>query len=119
MNIPKNIKEIQAQSRRLRCRMVDRSTIVVESTSNPYANHIVTVFFMQNGGVHARCTCPWATHNGVACSHVMAALEYLAGLKKRTLSFWSSKADAERQKQRTFRLAGDEDRGVWITSRNE
>ena len=52
----------------------------------------------------------------------MAALEYLASLKDRTLSFWPTQNDARRQKQRTFYLSGgrndDGQRGVWITSRN-
>jgi hypothetical protein len=51
----------------------------------------------------------------------MAALEYLAGMKERTLSFWPTQADARRQKQRVFYLTGShqntDTEGVWITSR--
>jgi hypothetical protein len=51
----------------------------------------------------------------------MAALEYLASKKNRRLSFWTSQADARRQKQRVFYLSAGgqdpDDEGVWITSR--
>lgn len=119
---PKHIKQLQAQSRELKARRVDLHTLVVQSTSNPLANHIVTVEFDADDSLRARCTCEWALNRGVACSHVMAALEYLASLKARTLSFWPTETDAQRQKQRVFYLAGnghddDRDAGVWITSR--
>jgi hypothetical protein len=119
--IPTNIKGLQNRSRRLRARRVDRQTLVVESASNPAANHVVMVRFYPDGTLRARCTCPWAHNRGVACVHVMAALEYLAARKNRTLSFWPSRTDAARQKHRMFYLrgtsgGGDND-GVWITSR--
>jgi len=118
---PRNIKQIQAQSRRLNARWIDRYTLVVQSTSNPVANHIVTVEFGDQGLIQARCTCEWAVNRGIACSHVMAALEYLASMKNRTLSFWPTRAEAQRQKHRVFYLAGsqhdEDDDGVWITSR--
>lgn len=123
---PKNIKQLQSQSRHLQARWVDRNTLVVESTTSSQANHVVTVEFLHGGpegtaqSVRARCTCPWAMHNGTACSHVMAALEYLASKKNRTLSFWASRDDARRQKNRMFYLMGNrEEDGVWITSRTE
>ena len=119
---PKNIKQLQAQSRQLRARRVDRHTLVVQSTSNPVANHIVTVEFNEDDVLHARCTCQWALNRGIACTHVMAALEYLASIKNRNLSFWATQEEARRQKQRVFYLSGngrtpDPDNGVWITSR--
>lgn len=115
---PKNIKQLQNQSRRLRARWVDTNTVVVESTSSPRANHVVTVEFEEDGSILTRCTCPWAIHQGVACSHVMAALEYLASKKQRTLSFWENLEDAKRQKNRMFYLVGSRaDEGVWVTSR--
>jgi hypothetical protein len=119
---PKNIKILQSQSRNLQARQVDRHTLAVQSASNALANHIVTVEFGPDQTVRARCTCQWALNRGVACTHVMAALEYLASRKNRTLSFWSTQAEAERQKHRVFYLAGetnDDEResGVWITSR--
>jgi hypothetical protein len=93
--------------------------MAVESVSNPFANHIVTVRFNPDGTIQARCTCPWALNRGVACSHIMAALEYLAGQKGRTLSFWATHEQALRQKHRVFYLTGPAERaeGVWITSR--
>lgn len=117
--IPKNIKHLQAQSRRLQARFVDKNTLVVSSVSNPEANHVVTVNFGRHDEIQARCTCPWAMHNGIACSHVMAALEYLASFKERRLSFWSNPEDARRQKQRVFVLKSQRGgEGVWITSRS-
>ncbi len=119
---PTNIKRLQSRSRRLRARRVDRQTLVVESASNPAANHVVTVRFYPDGTLRARCTCPWALNRGIACVHVMAALEYLAARKGRTLSFWPSHSDAARQKHRVFYLHGangtnGDNGGVWITSR--
>jgi hypothetical protein len=118
---PKNIKQLQAQSRQLEARRVDKHTLAVQSASNALANHIVTVEFYPDNTIHARCTCEWALNRGIACTHVMAALEYLAGMKERTLSFWPTQADARRQKQRVFYLTGShqntDTEGVWITSR--
>lgn len=114
---PKHIKRIQARSRGLQVRQITTDTFVVTSISNPVAHHIVTVRFGADATVHARCTCPWAINHGIACAHVMAALEYLAGRKARTLSFWSTADDARRQKHRLFLLT-DGDDGVWITSRS-
>jgi hypothetical protein len=117
--IPKHIKELQSRSRKLRARRVDRNTYVVESLSNPQAQHIVSIIFEDDGTIHTRCTCPWAMHRGVACAHTMAALEYTAMQKGRTLSFWLTKQDALHQRQRIFYLANNNgSEGVWITSRN-
>jgi len=116
---PKNIKRLQLQSKKLHARRVDKGTLAVESVSNPFASHIVTIQFEADGKVRARCTCPWAINRGVACTHIMAALEYLAVRKGRTLSFWATEAEARRQRRRLFYLTGHEDdaEGVWITSR--
>jgi hypothetical protein len=118
---PKNIKQLQAQSRQLSTRRVDKHTLAVQSASNALANHIVTVEFCEDNLIQARCTCEWALNRGIACTHVMAALEYLAGMKERTLSFWPTQEDARRQKQRVFYLTGGhmnlDEEGVWITSR--
>lgn len=117
---PKHIKELQDKARDLRARVVHKNTIVVESISNMAANHIVTVEYDSDGTIHARCTCPWAVNGGIACTHVIAALETLAAGRGRRLSFWTDETEAQRQKRRTFYLRGakarDED-GVWITSR--
>jgi hypothetical protein len=116
---PKNIKRLQAQGKELHANVINKHTLVVRSTSSPLANHIVTIEYGQNGVIHARCTCPWALNGGVACSHVIAALERLANTRGRTLSFWTSKEEAERQKHRVLYLTGQRDgEGVWITSRN-
>ncbi len=115
--IPKNIKALQAESKNLQVRWIDKHTLVVRSNSTSTANYIVTVEFGNHGEVDARCTCPWALHKGVACSHVMAALDHLASAKARKLSFWTSREEARRQKQKTFLLKGSKNEGVWITSR--
>jgi hypothetical protein len=117
---PTNIKELQARSRRLSVHGIDGRTFIVDSGSNAVSSHVVTVHFDADGmNIHARCTCNWAVHKGVACTHVMAVLESLAALKGRTLSFWLTREDAVRQKHRTFFLTGaNPNDGVWITSRN-
>jgi hypothetical protein len=115
---PTNIKKLQWQSRKLHTKQVDDHTFAVSSISNALANHVVTVTFRRDGTIRARCTCPWALNRGVACTHVMAALDKLAARKGRTLSFWSTREEARRQKQRVFYLAGiARGEGVWITSR--
>lgn len=116
---PKNIKALQSESRDLQVRVVNRRTLVVESLSDPQGAHIVEVDFRPNNTVHAQCTCEWSQFRGVACKHVMAALEFLAEQKGRTLSFWLSVDDARRQKHRTFTLVHGNQRTqpIWITSR--
>jgi hypothetical protein len=124
MTTPKNIKKLQEASRDLQARQVDKNTYVVESRTNPNAHHIVTIQFdSENYAIHARCSCAWAIFNGIACSHVLAALEYVAARKQRTLSFWTDEEAARRQKHRLFQLVGKLDNklhnrtGIWITSR--
>jgi len=116
---PKNIKRLQMQGKGLHASIINPHMLVVGSTSSPVANHVVTIEYEGDGAIHARCTCPWAINGGVACSHVIAALERLANTKGRTLSFWTSKEEAERQKHRVLYLSGERNGdGVWITSRN-
>jgi len=121
---PKHIKELQEKARDLRAIPINKNTIVVESISNEFANHIVTVEYDDEGTIHARCTCPWAINGGIACTHVIAALETLAARRGRRLSFWTDETEAQRQKRRMFYLKGarvrdDDLDGVWITSRPE
>jgi hypothetical protein len=120
---PTQIKMIQARSKRLAVRIInpqyagDPFVMIVGSRSNSTLNHIVTVKFERGGGINARCTCPWAEHGGMACSHVIAALSRLAARKHRALSFWLTPEDARRQKQMLFRLSSGPGENVWITSR--
>ena len=117
---PVHIKELQARARRLRARVIAPDTLIVESRNNPHAHHIVTIEAQPDGSLRGRCTCPWAQNGGYGCSHVMAALAHLAETKERAISFWSSREEAERQKQRILHLAGDfvrDDNGIWITTR--
>jgi uncharacterized Zn finger protein len=119
---PKHIKQLQERARDLRAHIVNANTIVVESTTSSTANHVVTIEYDSEGIIHARCTCPWAINGGVACSHVIAALETLAARRGRALSFWNDYDQARRQKHRTFYLSARRNRrdqdGVWITSRS-
>lgn len=121
MVAPKHIKELQHKSRDLVAKRVDKHTYRVESASDPHTKHQVTIHFDDDGRtIHADCTCAWASFNGVACSHVLAALEYMALMKDRTLSFWTDEESARRQKHRLFYLIGKRQpqNGVWITSRS-
>jgi len=115
---PKRIKKLQARSRNLKVMTLDARTMVVESRSDEFNNHIVKVRFGRRGNVHTECTCDWSKYNGMACAHTMAALEHLASRKGRRLSFWLREDEARRQKQRVFYMEGGEpEEGVWITSR--
>jgi hypothetical protein len=122
MRKPTKIKALQAKSKRLTAYVLkqqsasDPHVVLVTSSSNPALSFVVMIKFGQDGTIHARCTCEWARHGGIACSHVIAALSKLASTKKRTLSFWLTPEEAHRQKQSLFRLnAGAEN--IWITSR--
>jgi hypothetical protein len=116
---PTNLKKLYAQSKDLKANVLNAHTVAVTSITNPNANHIVTVTYGKDGTIHARCTCPWAIHGGVACTHVIAALEALANTRGKRLSFWRSREDAQRQKRRIFCLRDHEinEDGIWITSR--
>ncbi len=119
---PKEIKRLQRQARRMRVRVIGPDTLLVESRSHSHAHYIVTIEKDGADSVRGRCTCPWAQNGGYGCSHVMAALSYLAARKRRAISFWPSRDDAARQKQRILHLLGDtapDDTGLWITTRPE
>ena len=113
---PTDIKRLQRRSRDMRVTRVAPNTLVVSSRTNPQLQHIVTLEWEKQSGIRARCTCPWAQHGGAACSHVLAALNYIASQQRRAVSFWLNVEDARRQKHRVLTLkAGDGD--VYITSR--
>lgn len=117
---PKNIKRLQVRARRLETHIIDSHTVVVESTTTTTASHVVTIHYDQDGTIHTRCTCPWAINGGIACSHVIAALDALAARRGRALSFWTNPDEARRQKRRLFYLVGPQNNnsGIWITSRS-
>ncbi len=121
---PKNIKRLQVRARQLETHIIDSHTVVVESTTTSTASHVVTLSYDSDGTIHTRCTCPWAMNGGIACSHVIAALDALAARRGRALSFWTNRDEARRQKRRVFYLAGsrrndnNNNSGVWITSRS-
>lgn len=122
---PKQIKALRRKSRHLSVRLIrpgqpgDPYTAIVGSRSNAAFNHLVTVRFGPGGAIEARCTCPWAEHGGIACSHVIAVLSRMAAQKHRALSFWETPEEAARQKHAIFHLAGHRpEEGIWITARN-
>ncbi|MDX2160220.1 MAG: SWIM zinc finger family protein [bacterium] len=115
---PVEIKKLQARSRKLQVRLVAPNTLVVTSRSNPYAHHIVTIESEPGGVLRGRCTCPWAQNGGLGCSHMMAALNFLASRQKRVISFWEREEDAQRQRHRVLRLVGARrEDDIFITSR--
>jgi hypothetical protein len=117
---PKHIKKLQAQSKKLTATRISRNIFRVESASHPDEVQTVSLRVARAGRIVGECSCEWSQHQGVACSHVLAALEHLAERKGRTLSFWLNPEDAERQNRRTLFLAADRhspEDGVWITSR--
>lgn len=117
--MPKHIKQLQQRSRTLHARQVGRQTIMVDSTTDVPGRHAVTIRYdAKTDHITAYCTCNWSNHNGVACSHVMAALAMMASRKGRALSYWLSEDDARKQRHKRFFLTrGGEDEGVWVTSR--
>lgn len=117
--LPKHIKQVQRRSRKLTARQVGRQTVVVDSASESPGRHAVSVRYDADGEtIIAHCTCNWSNHNGVACSHVMAALAMMASRRGRALSYWLTEDDARRQRHRRFFLTrGARTEGVWITSR--
>ena len=115
---PTEIKKFSAEVAICVCGASRLNTLVVTSQSNPYAHHIVTIETENNGTIRARCTCPWAQNGGYGCSHVMAALNYLATKQRRAISFWADLQEAKRQRHRILRLAGSgPDGDIYITSR--
>lgn len=117
---PINIKQLQRESRQLSVQHHAPGHIIVGSGSEAGKHHTVEYQFAEDGKtVYASCSCPWGQHQGIGCSHMMAAMEFLANSKGRTLSFWPSVDDAERQNQRMFYLTTPTtpEQGLWITSR--
>jgi uncharacterized Zn finger protein len=120
---PKKIKDLQARSKKLMVRIMDPIepgdpyVMIVNSGTNPYLSRVVTIKFGRDGTISARCTCQWAQHGGMGCTHVIAALSKLAARKKRALSFWLTPEEAHRQKQHLLRLSDGRTEDIWITSR--
>jgi len=117
---PNRIKALQNKGKRLTARVIRHThnsyVLLVGSSSTVTLNFIVSVDFHDDGTISARCTCKWAEHGGIACSHVMAALTKLASTKQRALSFWLTPEEAKRQRQTVFNLRIGKE-SVWITSR--
>ncbi len=116
--LPKHIKQVQRRSRHLHARKVGLSIMVDSATEVP-GRYVVTIRYNPTSDtITAYCSCNWGNHHGVACSHVMAALEMMAAQKGRSLSYWLTEDEARRQRHKRFYLTrGDDAEGVWITSR--
>ena len=116
--MPTHIKQIQARSRKLKVGRVDDFTFAVDSSTDPNQRHMVTLIPDKDGRIQSSCTCEWSQFRGVGCVHVLATLNHVAEQKGRKLSFWQTRADAKRQKNRMFELTGTrKQEQVWITSR--
>ena len=121
---PRQLKVLQAKSKALQAQVIkpanayEAFVIVVGSGSSGALNRVVTVRFLADGTIKARCTCQWAEHGGIACCHVIAALNTLAARKQRRLSYWLTPEEAHRQKKAVFQLADEQSSdSIWITSR--
>jgi uncharacterized Zn finger protein len=115
---PREIKKLQARSRALRVEVLSPTVVSVVSRTQPPVQHFVTVEWLGDGAIRARCTCPWGLNGGMCCSHVMAALNELASRKHRVVSFWDDRDVAERQKHRLLRLVGHtDDEQLFLTTR--
>jgi uncharacterized Zn finger protein len=121
---PRYLRHLKQKGKQLPVRLIAPDdhhqtwTAIVASSSNAVFNYFVTITFQPDDTIVARCTCPWAEHGGIACSHVLAALTKLAKRKHHTLSFWSTRAEAVRQKHVLSSLVSKPpDEQIWITSR--
>lgn len=116
---PKHIKQLQRRARTLSARQVGKQTVMVDSATEAPGRHAVTIRYdARTGNITAYCTCNWSNHNGVACSHVMAALAMKASRRGKALSYWLTEDEARRQRHKRFFLSrGGDAEGVWVTSR--
>lgn len=103
-------KELQTKSRNHQVSLgAHRGTFLVTSASS---GKRYTVWEMSDGGF--RCSCEWAYWNPRdECSHTLSVREWLEASGNRSLSFWSTEQDAERQHRPTEWVSS----GLWQTSR--
>jgi len=82
--------------------------VVSGSSGEPY-----TVWALANGGF--RCpSCEWGKwHPRDECSHILSVRQWLETSGHRSLSFWASETDAQRQHRPTEQVSS----GLWATSR--
>lgn len=113
--LPKNIKNIQNRSRKLAVTQVNGEVFKVQSQTS-VVPHKVTLTVDKDGHIHSACTCEWSRNEGVACAHTLAALNFVANKKQKSLSFWLTEGEARRQNRRVFQLMNDESQ-IWVTSR--
>lgn len=103
-------KTLQEKSRGMQVERIGRSTFRVLSTSGK--TYIATVNETQD---FTSCTCDWAQYrpsgSNCGCSHVVAAINHIAGEQGKTASAWGSREDAERQHKHIWNL-GD---GMLVT----
>lgn len=115
--LPKNLLKLQEKSRLHTATVHNGNAVTVASLGNARITFFVTLDYQDEQVIHPRCTCPWARHGGVACSHVMAALEKLAETQGRCVSFWLTREDAEKQHERVWQIGGKAEESLWMTSR--
>jgi hypothetical protein len=108
-----HVKEIQRKSRDHTVRQIRPNWYKVTSHDT---RRIYDVALGINGGT---CSCEWGRQRPdedrrSACSHVVAAINYRAGQKGRSISAWNNAEEARRQ-HRPMLPIGD---GVVLTSRS-
>ena len=108
----KNVKSIQSKAKKNAVTRISNS--LYEVTSSTSGN----VYKVRIQGDQGSCTCDWAKYRPSSdtrcgCSHVVAAFEFIAEEKGRTVSPWGNEADAKRQHRPMINI-GD---GVVLTSR--
>lgn len=107
----RNAKSLQTKAKKHQVQPAGRGHFYVTSASSG-SRYLVTD--LADGGLS--CTCKWSEYHDTRfnpCSHVLAVEEWLETSGNRSLSFWSSEEEAQRQHRPTRRLG----QGVWSTSR--
>jgi len=84
------------------------------SVTSATSGKTYTVTNLANGGF--QCTCKWSQYHRTdlkPCSHCLAVEEWLEQAGNRSLSFWTSEEEAQRQHRPVMRVG----QGLWATSR--
>lgn len=107
----KNLKALQRKSLKLEVTPTANAHIFsVKSGSDDKMSYIV---YFSQGYHEATCTCQWMQNGGNVCSHVMAAVRFVARHNGNRVSFWLDEMRAQRQRKRRVGFAD-----IWITVRN-
>ena len=69
----------------------------------------------EDGKIGSSCSCDWCRYGGECCSHIMAVLMHLASKQNRSIRFWTSLDEAQRQHRRLLSVGSD----IYITTRKK